>query len=604
MTRAVRIATVALIGILELAGFVTTLITYEHPVAEYGFNLGSDGLTIIAAEPGLPAAKAGIVAGDTIVYESLSIPGRLNAVLNEWVEPGTELRLRVVHAGTTRTVSLLPSELPWLYGTADVSFAFAGLALGAVSLALLLLRPSRMTWGFALVAPPLLLPEVLALRAQHAPPALSLAFEIAVALLYALQAAGTMIFASRFPGDDPQGLNRFIDRIAVPMGVAVAAVYVYIDCSLWLSATAPAAWVLFAQDYIAPGLPTVAALIALISTYLTSSGNVRSRLTPTLAAFVLLTIASAVQQLGVVQTSNPGVVLFLYFTFAFAAVLLAGAVAYAVVRHRVIDVNFIVGRTLVYTTLTVFAVSVFTLIEYLFGKLLERGGLATILEIVAAVSIGLSLNALHGRLDKFIDVVLFRKRHLAEARLERVAGTLPHATSRELVEEMLVAEPADALDLASAAVFVLDQTGRRYIRAAAQGWSPETAGEFDVDDHLVVRLRAELRPTDLNDLRWPRTDLPTGIQQPLYAVPVAVGNRVEALTLYGGHNGGEDLDPDERRSLRGLASGAALAYDHLLAQSLAHSLEELRAENASLRHIERTLTDLLKERLKNADDAR
>ncbi|HEY5425815.1 MAG TPA: GAF domain-containing protein [Candidatus Tumulicola sp.] len=602
MMRGLRIAVVVLIGLFELAGFVTVLISYERPAAEYGFNLGPDGVTIIAVEPGLPAAKAGVVPGDRIVYESLSVGGRLNAVLNEWVDPGTTLQLPVIHQGIARTVALTPVELPWLYGMADLSYAFAGLALGAVSLALVLLRPSRMTWGFALIAPPLLLPEILMRRAQHGPQSFGLGFEIAVALIYALQAAGTMIFASRFPADDPRGLNRLIDRLAVPAGIAAAAVYIYVDCSIWLAPSAPPAWILFAQDYVVPGFPNLAALIALISTYFTSLGNVRSRLAPTLAAFVLLVVTTTVADFGAVQTSNADQVLFLYFAFAFSAVLLALAVAYGVIRHRVIDVNFIVGRTLVYTVLTVFAVSIFTLIEYLFGKLLERGGLATVLEIVAAVIIGLSLNALHGRLDKFIDVVLFRRRHAAEARLERAAATLPHATSRDLVDEMLVAEPTDALDLASAAVFVFDESRERYVRSAAEGWRAHDAAELAADDHLVVRLRAEREPVDISDLRWPRADLPAGTQQPLYAVPIAIGNRVEAIALYGGHSGGEDLDPDERRSLRGLAGGAALAYDHLLAQSLRRSLEKLRTENASLQHVERTLSDIIKQRLRGPGD--
>jgi len=117
-----------------------------------------------------------------------------------------------------------------------------------------------------------------------------------------------------------------------------------------------------------------------------------------------------------------------------------------------------------------------------------------------------------------------------------------------------------------------------------------------------VRLRAEREPVDISDLRWPRADLPAGTQQPLYAVPIAIGNRVEAIALYGGHSGGEDLDPDERRSLRGLAGGAALAYDHLLAQSLRRSLEKLRTENASLQHVERTLSDIIKQRLRGPGD--
>ncbi len=597
IARILRIAIVALVSAFAIACFVTTLATYNDPVAEYGYNVEADGVTIGAVEPGLPAANAGIEAGDRIVYQRLPVYARLNAIENEWVEPGTPLSLVVVHSGTPRTVLLHSVALPSLYGMASLSFAFAGLALCAVSLALVLLRPSRMTWGFALVSLPLLLPDVMVRWSQHASPGWGLTYEIFVALLYALQTAGMLIFASRFPTDEPAGFNRLIDRLAVPIGLLVAAIYIYIDVCIWFSPFPPPHWMLFAQDYAAAGLPSLAALVAIATTYARSVGSLRSRLAPTLVAFVMLIVSATAQQFGSVLTSNPGRTLLLYFAFSFAAVLVAVAVAYGVIRHRVIDVNFIVGRTLVYSILTVFAVAVFSLIEYLFGKLLERGGLAMVLEILAAVCLGLSLNYLHGRLDRFIDVVLFRRRHLAEARLERTAATLPHATSRELVADLLIAEPADALDLASAAVFVQSEDETRYVRTRAESWDDENAAELDADDHLVVRLKAELGPVRLEDVRWPRADVPGGKRQPIYAVPVAVGNRLEAIALYGGHTGGEDLDPDERKIVRALANAAALAYDHIRALELRKSLDEARGENASLRQVERTLIAILKERL-------
>ena len=206
MMRGLRIAVVVVVRVLELAGFVTVLITYESAGRQYGFNLGPDGVTIIAVEPGLPAAKRGVLPPATgSCYESL--PGtrtperRFQRVGRPW---RPRCACRSIHAGKRRARSTVtPVELPWLYGMADLSFALAGLALGAVSLGLVLLRPSRMTWGFVLVAPPLLLPDVLFRRAAAAPHPGSAGFEIAVALMYALQAAGTMVFASRFPSDDP-----------------------------------------------------------------------------------------------------------------------------------------------------------------------------------------------------------------------------------------------------------------------------------------------------------------------------------------------------------------------------------------------------------------
>ncbi|HEY1429638.1 MAG TPA: hypothetical protein VGF18_08695 [Candidatus Tumulicola sp.] len=595
MIRFLRLTLVIVLGVFELACIVTTLATFERPIGEYGYNVGSDGETVVAVEPGLPASRAGIVPGDRIAYERMSLAGRLNAIDNSPITLDTPLALDVRHGSTVRTVRMMPQAFPGLYGAADLSFAFAGLCLGAVSLTLVVLRPSRMTWGFALVVPPLVLPEALFLWTQRAPSYEGLAYSLFIAVLYMLQTGGIMTFASRFPTDTPIGFARVIDRLAIPVAIASGCVYIATDSMIWLASAPPPHWLLVAQDFIAPAVPNVLALLAIIATFAGSERGLRNRLAPALAAMTLTLIAAVAQQIGIVATSNPAILLSSYFTFAASAALLAIAVAYGVIRHRVIDVNFFIGRTLVYGAITIFAVSVFSLIEYLFGKLLERGGIATILEIVSAIALGLSLNVLHGRVDRFIDAVLFRRRHLAEARVARTAHNVAYANSTGIVEEMLVNEPVDAFGLASAAIFTNDGAHDSFQRRHAIGWDESDAAVLDADDHLVVRMRAELLPSHLGDLRWPRSDVPSGSQQPIYAIPIVVARRLHAIAVYGAHASGEDVDPDERAALRDLAAGAALAYDHLTTQALRDRIETLRGENAALRHSEELLSSIVSE---------
>jgi hypothetical protein len=108
-------------------------------------------------------------------------------------------------------------------------------------------------------------------------------------------------------------------------------------------------------------------------------------------------------------------------------------------------------------------------------------------------------------------------------------------------------------------------------------------------------MRAELAPGNLSDLRWPRSDVPSGLQQPVYAIPIVVARQMHAIAVYGAHASGEDLDPDERAGLRDLAAGAALAYDHLATQALCDRIESLRSENAALRHSEELLASIVGE---------
>ena len=595
MSKALSILVIALLAVFEIACFVWTLATWSQPGAIFGWNVAADGVTILNVEGGSPAASAGIAKGDEIVYASMPVLGRVNLLLTEAVNPNAMLTFNVERRGIARVVTLRPTPLPTILGASYAAGEFGGLALGLVGLALVTLRPSRMTWGCALIAPAVLVPTATTFWEQTAPAAAALAYQLGVAVLYTFQTFGLFTFASRFPTDAPRGLARWMDRAAIPFACLTFAIYAYVDYGIFIASTPPHYWALAMQDYGINVLQALGVLAVLFWTYESAARAERNRLAPVIASFGLVIVAETATQFVNELSSSVAVYVAVTVFTSVALMTFAASIAYGVVRHRVIDVSFIIGRTLVYTILTIFVVAVFSLIEYVFGKVLEHQGVANFLEIAAAIVLGLSLNVLHGRLDNLIDRTIFRRRHLAEKRLESASQTLPHASSMSFVDEMLVSEPADALDLASAALF--RRNGAAFKRENATGWTAEHATELDENDHLVTRLRAELQPLKIADFRWPVRTLPTGVAQPIYAVPIPSGHNLAAIALYGGHSGGEDLDPDERRSLRGLAAGAALAYDHLAAEELNRTVEQLRGENEALRRSQELLVEKVLKRL-------
>ncbi|MFY9719455.1 MAG: hypothetical protein WAK16_07405 [Candidatus Cybelea sp.] len=592
MANATRIGVVVILALLEIAAAGASIASYRMPLGTYGFLL-TRNVTFAEIDPDSLTARAGIVAGDRLVYQTLPLRGRRYAMLNEEVPGGAPITFTVVHAGKMRSVTVRATDLLALGAAESLAYALAGLALGLVGLGLVLLRPCRMTWAFALVAPGLLVPFNLIFWAQETENAAAAAFDVGLALLYAIQPAAIMIFAGRFPNDRPAGFARLIDRLGLPTGIVIAALYSYAYLKVRYSHLPPVHLIpLYDLSILVPGL---AALAALISTYVTTRGDARTRLVPVILSLVLLVLTDVFQQIAAGVTANGAVISVLAVAFSLSPALVAAAVAYGIVRHRVMDVNFIISRTLVYTILTLGAVALFTMIEYVFGRLLESQGVAAILNILAAVGLGVSFNLLHARLDDGIDRILFRQRHLAERRISAVARGLPHAMTAAAIDSALVDEPVDAFGLSSAAVFRYDAAA--YRRVSASGWNKGEAIQLEEDDVLAMRLRADLEALDPHDLRWPRTDLPNGERQVVYAVPVVVGHRLEAIALYGGQRTGETLDPDERRSLRELAIGAAGGYDHVAAAALRARLESIEAENSMLRGVERKLTELLDKRL-------
>ena len=170
-------------------------------------------MTFAEIDPTSLTARAGIVRGDRLLYETLPLRGRRFAILNEEVPGGAPIAFAIVHDGKTRWVTVRATDLLAIGQTESLTYAIAGLAMGIVGLLLVLLRPSRMTWAFALIAPALLLPFDWIFWAQQSEGTAATLFDVFVALIYAMQPAAIMIFASRFPNDRPTGVARLVDRL-------------------------------------------------------------------------------------------------------------------------------------------------------------------------------------------------------------------------------------------------------------------------------------------------------------------------------------------------------------------------------------------------------
>jgi hypothetical protein len=575
--RFITVAILVLCVAIVILSFVVLVISTQREFGVFGWNVGADGTTIISVTPNLPAANAGIRAGDQIEFATLPLIGRVNLEVPEAVGAGDELTATVRRDGHRRTVTLRAApQVGAQY--ASVAAFVSGVLVSALGIWLVFLRPSRMTWGFLAIGVAV---SAGSLVYPWSTPLIFFITSISLLVDNALLFAGLLIFVSRFPGDNPSGWHRTLDRAAIPIGCAYLALAVYYGADILDGSAPPPYAVGLIADYIFPALVAIVALVALGSSLLEARGSARQRLLPVISAFALYVALNAgsivINTLYTNPIANAGVPILT----ALSLVLFAVAVTYGTIRHRVIDVGFVASRTLVYTILTAILVGVFALIDFFIGTWLERTQLAFVVEIVVAVSIGFSLNTMHGRVDHFVDSVLFRRRHIAEKRLARVARMLPHAPSVDFVDETLSVEPESALELSSSAVFRRQSDGT-FRRRFAVGWDGSTES-IDASDHLVVQLHAELEPLRLSDIRWPRSDIPTGLYQPLLAVPIVIRHELAAIALYGGHVGGEALDPDEVRSLRELAVPAGVAYDHIEAEMLRLQLEELRTSNDELR---------------------
>jgi GAF domain-containing protein len=184
-------------------------------------------------------------------------------------------------------------------------------------------------------------------------------------------------------------------------------------------------------------------------------------------------------------------------------------------------------------------------------------------------------------LNEYIDHLFFRNFHDAEERLAQVAATLPAAPSVDAIERQLLEAPGEAFGIVSAALFRLQDDGSFALAPHANGWPASAATAFSVDDPLVLRFREIPKPVRLNALLRKNTDLPQGAASPAIIIPLAVDRSVDAFVMYGGHESGTDLSPDEISTLAHLADAAAMARDHVRSVSLRQQLEDTQRRLAA-----------------------
>jgi hypothetical protein len=581
----------AIFVLLALVWTIVLIAQWNAGAALFGWNLGADGRTLIYVTPGGAASRAGVRAGDRIDWSTLPLVGRVNLAVLEGVSAGTRLRVTVMRENATRTVVLAPKAWPKILEIASRAATMAGLFLLAIGIALVQLRPSRMTWGFLFASLLWAYPPYISWQWAQSASWRFIVGDGGFSLLNGAYAAGILIFMSRFPSDTPRGSLRVLDRCAIPFGVAVAALGLYVDAMVAYAKYPPPAWALFTNQSLIEMVLFAVALAALLTTFALTKSSDRHRIVPVLITYALYVACTMGNEIYRAFYTDAAVHATFRLLTAASMIAVAIAVAHGVVRHRVLDVSFAISRTVVYTILTSIIVGVFVLIDFVSSKLLDRLQFAIVLEVAAALAFGIWLNALHTRIDKLVDRVLFRKRHLAEARLQRVENALAYAQDSRFVDEALVLEPAEALDLASAAVF--RQSDNVYERMYSSGWDGTRARLLDASNRLVIHLRAELDVLDVSSVHWRVDDIPSGLAQPLVAIPLCVRHELLGFVLYGGHSGGEALDPDEISQLKSLAHAGAGAYDHIESQALRKRIAEAQIEIAQLRHGEEVVRQML-----------
>jgi hypothetical protein len=252
--------------------------------------------------------------------------------------------------------------------------------------------------------------------------------------------------------------------------------------------------------------------------------------------------------------------------FSLTLVVIPLGLAYTILRHRTIDIGFVISRALVLTILSAIIILAFGLLERALGKIfIDASHTASrSVEIALALGLGFSLRSLHDRIERVIDRIFFRHRQRALATLKSFATDVYFITDPDVALERTVDVVHRCADAGNVALYLIADG----VFGCAAAIDPTSLpSEISENDPLFVRMRAS-RIAEMP--REVASSLDAEIAFPMFVRATLVGALVLAVKRTG-----EAYDPEETALLADLAGRGGLAIDALQTAAMRRELEAL-----------------------------
>jgi hypothetical protein len=240
--------------------------------------------------------------------------------------------------------------------------------------------------------------------------------------------------------------------------------------------------------------------------------------------------------------------------------------AYAVLRHRVIDIGFAINRTVVYGVVSAILLAAFGLIEWSVDHLLPIEGREknALVDAVIAVGVFLAFHRVRDAVEHFVENVFFQGWQRAEANLRRFVREAAFFSEKGALIQAFVGALSDYTDDAPVAVYLLDQ--HNYRRASGAMWHAPDLIPFDTS--ALVSLRADPKRMEVSDQSLSAAML----------APMLYRNQVIGFAMFGQKPHGRDFRPDEIELIGWATLQVGLDLHALEVEQLAAEKFELRQE--------------------------
>lgn len=309
-----------------------------------------------------------------------------------------------------------------------------------------------------------------------------------------------------------------------------------------------------------------------------------------------LVVGLVIQWLGGLTNAIPGVGH--YPIDVAAGVVNALLIAYAILRHRLLDITIVVRRGIGYSVLTVTIAAAYLLSVFVLQELLQLavGPSTYVTAMVLAIIFGVLYQPLRHRLQAWTDRVFFRERYDARTMIEEVSQATASILSLDELGNLVLGRITESMSIDRAVLLLAREDDGVFEPLAARGYSENVKLRL-VPGHSVVSWLREtegvLRKEAVENLPvfrglWAqeRRDLDDlGFE---LLVPVKFKKELIGILGVGSKLSETSYLPDDETALRTLSNQVAVAIENArLVENLQKSLAELHQTQDQLLQAEK-----------------
>ncbi|HEY7530643.1 MAG TPA: GAF domain-containing protein [Gemmatimonadota bacterium] len=274
-------------------------------------------------------------------------------------------------------------------------------------------------------------------------------------------------------------------------------------------------------------------------------------------------------------------------------VLLPVSFGYAILSHRLMDIEVVLNRGLVYGAISVVLVVTFIVVENVLAELsLELTGQSSFaIAMGAAIVMAALVDPVKNRVQLFVDRLFFAYKVKLREGLGDLAEELSFITDLDRMEHLLLRRLADLAHVRRAALFLREEGGDGYVLTemvdaddGAGARRSEAGGEplrFDANDSFVIWMLREPRPLSLETL--PEADFHQRVESREVVVlrrldaalclPLRLRGDLIGFLLLSRRRNRELFNRDEIDLLHGLAVKASVDLTNARLQTRSRRLE-------------------------------